>query len=434
MRLQIEEMDYGGAGLAHAVSGGGARQTISIPFTLPGELVEAHLEESSHPATKASLLEILTPSESRVVPGCAHFGECGGCHYQHASYDAQIAIKTAILREVFEQAGLESLPEIQTHRSEPWRYRNRTRLRVELLDGQWRVGYSRRGTNVFLPIHECPISAPLIWRASQALLQVARESTAAGQCARQAAEVEFFVTGDESILQMTLFVRREDRGFTAFCVRMRELLPELTGAGSALLPKNVPQRQAQKPRLLSDWGAPGVNYQAVEEDYWITRGAFFQVNRFLLDDLVTTVTQDRSGLLAWDLYAGVGLFSRVLARSFNQVVAVEVAGDDLINTFKAPGQHAIRSTTLDFLQAAVVQRQRPQLIVMDPPRAGLGEEVCTLLGRISAAEMVYVSCDPVTLARDLKRLVAAGYRIVNLHLVDLFPQTFHLESVVVLRK
>ena len=435
MKLQIEKMVYGGAGLAHPIQDD---RTIFVPFTLPGEMVETSLAENKNGHTEASLLQILTPSEFRVEPGCAHFGECGGCHYQHAAYSAQVDIKAAILRDTLERAGLSALPEIQAHAAEPWKYRNRTRLRIELHDGAPggvpRVGYNRRSSNQFLPIRECPISAPLIWRAAEALLVIAAEDTPAGRWAQSAAEVEFFVTGDEKKLQMTVFVKSHRAGFSAFCDRMQELLPELTGAGTALLPTGGTQRRAQKARPLSSWGAPGLIYPAAGEEYWVSRGGFFQVNRFLLDQLVAIVTTGRKGFVAWDLYAGVGLFSRALARSFARVVAVEVSAHDLIHTFKGAGRHAIAATTLEFLQSAVLQRERPEWIVLDPPRAGLGEQVCALLARVSAPGMVYVSCDPVTLARDLKILVEAGYRVFELHMVDLFPQTFHLETVVVLRR
>jgi 23S rRNA (uracil1939-C5)-methyltransferase len=146
------------------------------------------------------------------------------------------------------------------------------------------------------------------------------------------------------------------------------------------------------------------------------------------------VTEGRKGLLAWDLYAGVGLFSRVLAKEFERVVAVEAAAEDLAKSFKGKGKMAVAATTVEFLRRAVVQRERPDLVVMDPPRAGVGAEVCDLLGRVGAAEVVYVSCDPVTLGRDLKVLEGSGYGVVELHMVDLFPQTFHLETVAVLRK
>jgi 23S rRNA (uracil1939-C5)-methyltransferase len=265
------------------------------------------------------------------------------------------------------------------------------------------------------------------------LLQVAAEDFAMTQWLRNAVEAEFFVTSDEKKLQMTIFVRKEKSGLAAFCERMQKVIPELAGASTALLASSG-ARQSKTPRQLETWGAEGLIYHAADEDYWVSRGGFFQINRSLVDELVRIVTAERRGAIAWDLYAGVGLFSRALARTFQQVVAVEAAANDLSTSFRGSGKRAIQSTTLEFLQRAVVQRERPQLIVMDPPRAGVGAEVCALLERISASEIVYVSCDPVTLARDLKSLVKTGYNLVELHMVDMFPQTFHLETVAVLRR
>ncbi len=433
MKLQIEKMVYGGAGLAHPTDGGSTARTLLVPFTLPGELIEARLTEQKGELGEASLLNILTTSKDRTPPGCQHFGECGGCHYQHALYPAQLNIKTAILQETLEHVGLTALPKIQTHAGEPWAYRNRTRLRIEDLKGTLEVGYNQRGSNRFLTIQECPILAPVLWRAAEKLLAIANNSTP-GQWLRSALEVEFFTSADEKKLQMSLFVRKSQPGFAEFCEQMKQHLPELVGAGSLLVSPKNPQRQIQKPRPLESWGATGLSYHAEGEDYWVSRGGFFQVNRFLVDELVDIVVATRRGLLAWDLYAGVGLFSRQLAKAFQQVVAVEAAGSDLANSFRGQGRRAVETTTVEFLRNAVVQRERPELVVMDPPRAGVGAEVCSLLARISPPEIVYISCDPVTLARDLKMLVEAGYNMVELHLVDLFPQTFHLETVVVLRR
>jgi 23S rRNA (uracil1939-C5)-methyltransferase len=430
MKLQIEKATYGGACLAHEPEG----RTVLVPFTLPGELVEVELLEQDKTLGEASLLRVLSASKERVPPTCSHFGVCGGCHYQHTAYPEQVAMKSSILQETLKRAGLKTLPDIQSHTGDHWGYRNRMRLRIEELDGALKVGYNRRGTNEFLAIHECPIVAPILWRAAQSLLQIAAQTPSAVRWLTNAVEVEFFTNGEEKKLQMTLFVRRDQPGLVTLCERLKQLLPELVGSGTALVKSSGPQRQIHKPRLLESWGAAGLSYRAAGEDYWISRGGFFQINRFLIDELVRIVAANRHGQLAWDLYAGVGLFSRALARQFQQVVAVEAVGTDLINSFKGIGRRAVETTTVEFLRHAVVQRERPQLIVMDPPRAGVGPDVCSFLTRISAPEIVYVSCDPVTLARDLKMLVDTGYRVDELHLVDLFPQTFHLETIVVLRK
>jgi 23S rRNA (uracil1939-C5)-methyltransferase len=435
MKLQIEKMTYGGAGVARQTEGQGAPRDLLVPFTLPGELVEAHLTEKKNGFEEVSLLKILGASEDRIQPGCKHFGECGGCHYQHAKYPAQMNIKTTILEALLGPIGQGILPKIQPHTAERWGYRNRIRMRVEDLEGALKVGYNRRSSNQFLPIQECPISAPLLLRAAESLLAASTDNNSVrGRWTRNISEVEFFTTADEKRLQMTLFVRKNQPGLAKLCDQMKQQIPELVGAGSFLLSPKGPQRQLQKPRPLESWGTTGLSYHAMGEDYWVSRGGFFQVDRFLVDELIKIVTEERSGQLAWDLYAGVGLFSRQLAKRFQQVVAVEAAGSDLTNSFRGTGRRSVKATTVEFLRSAVVQRERPELIVMDPPRAGVGAEICSLLVRISAPEIVYVSCDPVTLATDLKILVEAGYNISALHMVDLFPQTFHLETVVVLRR
>jgi 23S rRNA (uracil1939-C5)-methyltransferase len=434
MKLQIEKAVYGGAGLAHQSDGEDAGKTVFVPFTLPGEIVEARLIEQKGAFGEASLLQVLTASEDRVPPRCAHFGQCGGCHYQHAAYPAQVQMKVAILQETLERAGLAALPAIEAHIGEPWAYRNRTRLRIAELEATLRVGYNRRGSNEFLAIRECPISTPLVWRAAEALLKIAAEGSTTWRLLHDAVEVEFFTTRNENKLQMTLLVRKAQPGFNPLCERMQKLVPELSGANISLLPSSESQRRAQKPRPLENWGTDGLNYSVAGEGYWISRGGFFQVNRFLVDELVRIVTAGRQGTIAWDLYAGVGLFSRALGKVFQQVVAVEASANDLARSFKGPGKRAVETTTVEFLRSAVIQRERPDLIVMDPPRAGVGAEACALLARISSPEIVYVSCDPVTLARDLKLLVAAGYNIAEIHMVDMFPQTFHLETVMILRR
>jgi 23S rRNA (uracil1939-C5)-methyltransferase len=177
-----------------------------------------------------------------------------------------------------------------------------------------------------------------------------------------------------------------------------------------------------------------LNYKVGEESYWVRRGSFFQVNRFLVSRLVQLATGGRSGRLAWDLYAGVGLFSRVLAKSFAEVVAVEVEKGNLEANFRGEGRRAVAATTLEFLRQAVLERDRPELVVMDPPRAGVGTEICSLIARLKTPEVVYVSCDPATLSRDLREMVDSGYNIDQVHLVDMFPQTFHQETVAVLRR
>lgn len=426
MKLVIEKIVYGGAGIASVNEG----KILFVPFTLPGEQVEAEVIEERGNLQEARLVQIESSSSDRVGPRCIHFGACGGCQYQHASYTAQLQIKREILQETLERAGLNDLPAIQTHAAEPWEYRNRIRLRVSAFEDKLRVGYLRRGSNEFLPIQMCPISAPVLWKAAEAFLmldEIFRSWT------RSAEEVEFFTSGDEQKIQMTLFVRAQpSKGFAEFCETMQRQLPELAGAGVQVIESGGHGRKSLRVRSGTTWGAAGLQYKTSGETYWVGRGSFFQVNRFLVSRLIELVTAGRNGELTWDLYAGVGLFARVLAKQFDEVVAVEAAAGDLAANLRGSNKRTITATTLEYLRQATLERDRPDLIVMDPPRAGVGAEVCNLLNRIKASEIVYVSCDPTTLGRDLRMMIDSGYRLNQLHLVDMFPQTFHQETVAML--
>jgi len=440
MKLQIERVVYGGAGLAHQSEGAEAGKAVFVPFTLPGERVEAKLLAEKSSFGEAEVVQVIEASPDRTAPGCAHFGSCGGCQLQHAVYRAQLRIKAETLRETLERAGLAEMPEIEVHASEPWRYRNRIRLRVATVDGKIRLGYNRRGGHEFLPIRECLIAAPILWRAAEALRKLGESDAAADKWMRAAVEVELFANGDGTSLLMTVLVRKAlSGGFNEFCERLKRKLPELTGAGVSMLAPESAQkrRRVERPAAGAQWGAAGLHYGAAGTEYWVSRGGFFQVNRFLLDEMVRVVTGGRAGRLAWDLYAGVGLFSRALTKTFEQVVAVEgseIAAADLAGAAKGTALRTVRAATVDFLRDAVIQRERPELIVMDPPRVGVGAEISALLARLKPAELVYVSCDPVTLSRDLRAMVDSGYTLVELHLMDMFPQTFHVETVVVLRR
>jgi 23S rRNA (uracil1939-C5)-methyltransferase len=384
--------------------------------------------------------------------------------------------KAARLRALLDAAGVNP-PELQLHPSPPLGYRNRIRLTLGVVDARLCAGYLRRSTGPevgcptsglsdvgFLPITQCPVAAPILWRAAEALLSLInqRHSGWIGKSQFTLDQLELFTNADESALQLSLFVRTAAKtlpqqlaeAFTALCEDLLTQIPELTGAGIAILPALSSQRsrRAEQPRLGPSWGAPGLNYavapmnseqrttnnkQPVADNlqlatsYWVPRGALFQINRSLLPELLGLVTANRAGNLAWDLYAGIGFFSRALARSFSAVSAVEIAEPSFaaLAATKLPNLRAIKATTLDFLRAAVVDRERPDLIVLDPPRTGAGPEISALLARIAAPTLIYVSCSPETLPADLATLTASGYRIAELHLLDLFPQTTHIETL-----
>jgi 23S rRNA (uracil1939-C5)-methyltransferase len=432
--LTIEKLIYGGDGLARLPPDDRGRgKAVFIPFVLTGEKIEASLTEEKPGFARAKAEAIIDASPHRVQPRCPYFVRCGGCHYQYASYEHQLEIKTDILRENLRRiAKLELKNEIEVHPSPPWNYRNRSRLQVRT-QPEFAAGYFKLGSHEVLPIEQCPISSPLINRGIAALWQIS------GKTPEGLREAELFANADDTQLLVELSCAPEapESSLKKWAEVLRTVLPEIVGIVASRESKPREQSASAAEQLF---GTDYLTHQTQRFAYRVSAGSFFQINRHLTDELVNIVTQEASGDLALDLYAGVGLFSTALAGNFRHVVSVEPSHRALpdLQYNLPPNGEAIKATTEQYLslhnntgQAGriVSGKQKPDLVVVDPPRRGLGEALARSLADVAAARLIYVSCDPATLARDLVSLLAAGYRVERAHVIDLFPQTYHLESI-----
>jgi len=418
--VQIEKPVYGGSFLAR-VEG----KAIFVPLALPGEQARVRIVEEKRGYATAEIADIVSAAPERITPACPHFGVCGGCHYQHTTYATQLQLKQAILRETLERGGVQALAEIAVLSAEPWAYRNRIRL---AFNAQGNPGYRGRRSHAVVPISECPIAAPLLIRAAKVLAETIRSLAPA----LRPTELVLFCDAGETALLAGIFTSSSGKVRLDNLARaVAEQVPALKGM------ELVAEGRNGKPsRTVAQWGATSLAYSAAGFDYRVDHGAFFQVNRYLVDALVERVTAGHQGALAWDLFAGVGLFARQLAARFSRVAAVEsapAATAALAQNLSGSACAAIKAETLSFLRRNT-KSERPDLIVVDPPRTGLGAETTSLLAAISAPALVYVSCDPATLGRDLRDLASGGYAIESMTLADLFPHTFHLETVVHLRR
>jgi 23S rRNA (uracil1939-C5)-methyltransferase len=418
--VQIEKPIYGGAFLAR-VEG----KAVFVPMALPGEQARVRIVEEKRGYATAEVDEIVAAAPDRVAPTCKHFGACGGCQYQHATYPAQLEFKRAILRETLERGGVRAPQEIAVLAGEPWAYRNRIRVGF---DAEGRAGYRERRSHALIGIGECPIAAPLLVRAAMAAGELVR-----GLPVRlRPQEIALFCDAQETALLPSVVTSGgATRWFEEFAQALAERVPETKGVELAIEGGN-----GRAAGSIARWGASSLPYRAAGFDYRVDQGAFFQVNRWLVDGLVDCVTSGLRGGLAWDLFAGVGLFARRLVEQFKHVMAVEAAPQALAaleENLRDTSATAVKATTLEFLRGAR-KRERPDLIVVDPPRTGLGAETTELIAQIAAPRMVYISCDPATLARDLRTLLRVGYVIERITLADLFPQTFHVETVAALRR
>jgi 23S rRNA (uracil1939-C5)-methyltransferase len=418
--VQIEKPIYGGSFLAR-VEG----KATFVPLSLPGEEARVRITEEKRSYASAEVEEIVTPAANRIAPGCPHFGVCGGCHYQHTDYESQLRFKEAILRETLSRGKVAAPERIELLAGNPWHYRNRIRL---AFDHAGRVGYRARRSHSLVPIGACPIAAPLL--ADSAL--IAAELLRSGQFELKPSEISLFSNADQTELLITLFRQSTAKQtISRFAERLKARIPATTGVQLV-----ATDRPDQPESAIATWGNSSLTYRAGGIDYSVSHGAFFQVNRWLIDKFVSHVTEDQQGRLAWDLFAGVGLFARRLAVHFADVIAVESAfasRQTLSRNLEGTTGRSITADVLAFLKRKE-SKAKPDLIVIDPPRAGLGEEVIRLLGATGAQALVYVSCDAATLARDLHIFAGAGYAVSSVTLADLFPQTFHLETVVKLQR
>jgi 23S rRNA (uracil1939-C5)-methyltransferase len=393
-KLEIEKLVYGGDALARLEG-----QVVFVPFALPGEEIEAETQPGKNKLLRATNINVLKASPHRVQPRCEYFGRCGGCQYQHSDYAYQVEQKVAILRETLRRIGKITFDrDIDTITGEPWNYRNRIQLHFD----RGEVGYRLAESHELCAITHCPISSPklneIIGAFSHAVKQ--REWPTFLQA------LEVFTNETDVQLNVIDTARPVAARFFNWCAE-----------------------------FISGTVPSALNYSAVGHTFRISRGTFFQVNRFLIDALVKETLRDYEGDTALDVYAGAGLFSLPLAERFRHVKAVErgtAAYRDLEWNASEQGTriHPAKATAEEYLRQ---EAGTPDLIVVDPPRAGLGPDATRELLRIGAPRVTIVSCDPATLARDLQPL-SQDYEIERLALLDLFPQTFHFETVAHLRR
>jgi 23S rRNA (uracil1939-C5)-methyltransferase len=370
-------------------------EVVFTPWVLPGETVEAEKTAARQHVQRSRLVRVIEPSADRVEPPCPVFGRCGGCQYQHASYDAQLRLKRDILVETLRRVGkLEfDAAEIGIRAGEPFGYRNRVQLHFEGA----RLGYRELQSRKLVAIDQCPISSPKINEIIATLNRMVRD----GRWPGFVGSLEIFT--DETQVQW-----------------------------------NVLESERPVAKRFFDWLAeevPGtvagpLEYAVNQDTFTVSGTSFFQVNRFLLPRLAELAIGDARGAAAWDLYAGVGLFSLPLARSFEHVVAVEAgrSATDLGRNAERAGVSidVVSEQAEAFLASA---QAAPNFVLLDPPRAGLGKGAVAGLLRLRPREIVIVACDPATLARDLGGL-AAGYDVTRIAMIDLFPQTMHMETIV----
>ena len=377
LEVTAERLAFGGFAIARHEG-----MAVFVPFAVPGERVRIEITELDKKFARARLLEVLTPSPHRRAPRCQHFGTCGGCQFQHIDYATQVAAKSEFVRDALVRTGgFDWTKPIVVHHAGEWGYRARTQIKVH---GE-EIGFHAANSKQIVEVQECPVLAPELEQALPKLREV---------------------------------MANRPKG-----LRVHQLEGACGVGGASWSP--------ELPGLRKDL----VEHRVLGFRYLVEPDGFFQGNHLLVEQLVRGATEGLKGDLAFDLYAGVGLFSLPLSRGFRRVDSVEderraaTLGRVNVKQNGCDNVSYYRETTEGFLKS---NKLRPDLVLIDPPRLGAKPAIPALLA-LRAPQFVYVSCDPNTMARDLKDLVAGGYEVETVEAYDMFPQTYHVECVARLR-
>ena len=386
MELELTGFAAGGKTVAHAPDG----RVVFVEYGIPGERVIVEFKEEQPTYLEARTTEVVDASPHRIEPRCEYFGRCGGCQLQHIDYAEQLSLKTGVVQEQFERIGRFDAPPVRPMlgMEQPWAYRNHMRFTARL---EGYVGFMERGTHRFLKVEQCPIAIDAV---NEVLTDVQDATTGTRQIA----------------------------------IRMGEQ------SGELLVQPKLEWRPGQQGTTES--GQPWYNERLLGRDFRISSAAFFQVNTRQAEHLIELVRSRldlRGGEVLVDAYAGVGTFAVLLAPFARRVIAIEESSaavkDAAVNIEGLGSLEFIEGKTEDVLDGL---DEKPDAIILDPPRVGCHPETLEAIIRHAPKKVVYVSCDPETLARDLDVLAKDGFRIDTVEPVDMFPQTYHVEIVATL--
>ena len=397
--VTLTTLTYGGEAMGRLQDG----RAVFIPFGLPGERVSVRLTDEKKNFARGAIVEVLSPSPDRITPKCKHFGECGGCHYQNLSYEKQLTAKTEILIDQLKRIGKIENPQVKpmVASPNPWNYRNHIQFS---LDRDGKLGFQKSNSNRVIPITECHMPEASIndfWPQLEfePETEIERVSLRAG--------------ADDDLLMVLESESPEP--------------PELE------IEAGISITHVYEENTVVIAGNDHIVIRVLDRDFKVSAASFFQVNTAMAEKMVqhllTCLPVSLSTTLL-DVYCGVGLFSAFFASKCKTVIGIESSKssceDFALNLDEFDNVELYEGFAEEILQHLEIQ---PDIVLVDPPRAGLDKQVIDGIFNLNPQMIAYVSCDPSTLARDAARLINAGYKLKEITPFDLFPQTYHIESI-----
>jgi 23S rRNA (uracil1939-C5)-methyltransferase len=422
VELDIEKAVYRGQGLGRHEG-----QVVFVPRAVPGDRVRVRIEAGTSGYVRGRIQEVLRHAPGRRPAPCPLFDRCGGCAYQGYDYAGQLALKEAVLRETLSRARVEWPGPITIHPSPEVGWRMRASLHVHFGADGLRLGLHEEGTHRVTDLETCLQLSPAMNAAQRGLAAALARRP---DWARHVHDVDLAEAPDGAQLVASVETDLAPPAASGLAA-LADAVPALTGFG-------VVAGEDRARRFMPLRGEPWIEAEVQGIRLRAHVRSFFQANRFLLGDLVAAVTGlTPAGGPVLDLYAGVGLFALPLAARAERVRGVEIDAGAVGDAERNVARSGLANVRIERGDVAAALRALPvdaeERIVLDPPRAGAGKDIVQSIGARRPRSVVYVSCDPATLARDLAAFAAAGYRPSAVELFDLFPDTFHLETVVALR-
>lgn len=397
--ITLENPAYGGDTIGHLPDG----RVVFVPYGIPGEKVRIKIIQQKKTYARGELVEILEASPERVTPRCLHFGECGGCHYQHMSYEEQLKTKQMVLRDQLERIGRLTQPPVAPTIPSPeaFNYRNQVQFQVS---SAGKPGYFRANNRGVIEIAECHLpQKPIneLWP----LLEI--------DPAARINKIGLRLGADDDFLVLFESDKPLDAEFNL-----------------EALPVSVVHSSPEGTQVLA--GSPYRSMQIRDKTFQISSDSFFQVNTAMAEKMVATLEgwMLNKPKLLLELYAGVGLFSAFLAERVERLAAVEsspsACDDFAINLDEFENVELYQGAVEEIIPMLEIE---PDVVLLDPPRGGVDKEVLGKVLSFSAEQIIYISCDPATLARDSRILADGGYKPETIVPFDLFCQTYHIESM-----
>jgi 23S rRNA (uracil1939-C5)-methyltransferase len=397
--LTLENPAYGGDTVGRLPDG----RAVFVPFAVPGETVRIRIIEDKKKFARGELLEVVEPSPERIAPRCQHFGDCGGCHYQHLAYDQQLSIKGKILRDQLQRIGRLENPRVAAVIPSPGEFNYRNQVKFQLSSSK-KPGFFRAQKRGVLEIKECHLPGePLneVWPLIE-------------------------IDADATISSLVLRLGLQDDILLA----LQSDLPFNEEFNIETMPISVVHLGPDQVEVLA--GGDHIFIQVRDRQFRVSARSFFQANTQLAEQMVSRIEAElpENPGLVLELYSGVGLFSAFIAPRSDRLIAIESAdsaADDFVYNLDQFDNVELYHGPVEAILPDL--HINPEVVLVDPPRTGLSKLVIESILSMQPDMLLYISCDPATLSRDSKLLVAGGYLPQEFIPFDFFPQTFHIETL-----